>query len=128
MSDRPTIVPYLSYEDGREAIEFLCDAFGFKQNIANYDDTGTLVHAELTMGNGVLLMGTEKRAKGSPGLYVVVDDVDAHHARSAAAGATLVYPPEDTEWGTRRYRVKDPEGHEWTFGTYQPETEPPAWG
>ena len=56
------------------------------------------------------------------GLYVYVEDVDAHFAQARAGGARLVYPPEDTEWGTRRYRVLDPEGYEWSFGSYRPET------
>ena len=54
------------------------------------------------------------------GVYVLVDDVDAHFARSSAAGARVVFPPEDTDWGTRRYRVLDTEGYEWSFGSYQP--------
>ena len=54
------------------------------------------------------------------GVYVVVDDVDAHHERARAAGARIVYGPEDTDFGTRRYRALDPEGYEWSFGTYSP--------
>lgn len=54
------------------------------------------------------------------GIYVVVDDVDAHHERARAAGAGSVYGPEDIGFGTRRYRALDPEGYEWSFGTYRP--------
>ena len=50
----------------------------------------------------------------------MVDDVDAHHARAKSAGARVVYGPEDTDFGTRRYRALDPEGYEWSFGTYAP--------
>ncbi|MEN0000368.1 MAG: VOC family protein [Pseudomonadota bacterium] len=125
---QPTIVPYLSYKDGAKAIAFLTTAFGFKVNIRADGDDGSVTHAELVYGDGVVLLGTAELSKGSPGIYVVVDDVDAHHAHAIANGAELVYPPEETEWGTRRYRVKDIEGHEWTFGTYSPSTEPPSWG
>lgn len=55
------------------------------------------------------------------GIYCVVEDVDAHHDRARTAGAAIVYPPEDTEFGTRRYRAQDPEGYEWSFGTYAPQ-------
>ncbi|MEM7488045.1 MAG: VOC family protein, partial [Pseudomonadota bacterium] len=80
-------------------------------------------------GNGVLMLGSVETApaKGSPGIYLVVEDVDAHHARAVAAGAEVVYPPEDTEFGTRRWRARDPEGHEWSFGTYAPQTTAPEW-
>ena len=128
MTDTPTIVPYLSYRDGTAAIDFLERAFGFRTVISQVDDDGTLVHAELAYGKGVILMGTADLPRGTPGIYVVVEDVAAHHARAMEAGATLVYGPETTQWGTERYRVTDPEGQEWTFGTYQPQTEPPDWG
>ena len=60
------------------------------------------------------------RTPAAHGVYVVVEDVDAHHERAVAAGAEIVYPPEATEWGTRRYRALDPEGYEWSFGSYVP--------
>ncbi len=124
----PSIVPYLSYKNGAAAIDFLIEAFGFRVNIRIDDDDGNVTHAELVFGNSVVLMGTAELPKGSPGMYLVVEDVDAHHQNAIAMGAAEVYPPEDTEWGTRRYRCKDPEGHEWSFGSYSPSTEPPAWG
>ena len=52
--------------------------------------------------------------------YIAVDDVDAHYERVKAAGAHIVFAPEDTDWGSRRYRVLDPEGYEWSFGNYRP--------
>lgn len=127
MTDTPSIVPYLSYADGKAACAFLEKAFGLRTITAFDGEDGTLMHAELAFGNGVIMVGTEKREKGSPGLYLVVQDVDAHFAQAQAAGAEILYPPEDTEWGTRRYRAKDPEGHEWSFGSYQPQTTAPDW-
>ncbi|MEM9614681.1 MAG: VOC family protein [Actinomycetota bacterium] len=56
----------------------------------------------------------------APGLYLVVDGVAATYDQALAAGARSVYPPEQTEWGTWRTRLTDPDGHEWTVGTYQP--------
>ena len=55
-------------------------------------------------------------------------DVDAPHARAAEAGAEIVHPPEDTEFGTRRCRARDPEDHERSFGSHAPSTGPPARG
>ena len=124
----PSIVPYLSYKNGAAAIDFLVTAFGFAVNIRADADDGSVEHAELVYGEGVVLMGTADLPTGSPGIYVVVEDVDAHYANAIKNGAHLVYPPEDTAWGTRRYRCKDLEGHEWTFGSYSPSTEPPSWG
>ncbi|CTQ48810.1 VOC family protein [Jannaschia donghaensis] len=121
MSDTPDIVPYLSYRDGAAAIDFLTQAFGFEV-VQRQDDGDTLQHAELRHGNGIVMMGTADLPKGSPGLYLVVEDVAAHHERAMAVGATEVYPPEPTEWGTWRWRAQDPEGHEWSFGTYAPST------
>lgn len=126
----PSIVPYLSYVDAKAAIAFLNAAFGLETVQAYEDEAGALQHGEMRWQGDVIMLGTvpADAPKASPGIYLVVEDVDAHFARAKAAGAEIVYPPEDTDWGTRRYRAKDPEGHEWSFGTYQPSPEPPSWG
>jgi uncharacterized glyoxalase superfamily protein PhnB len=124
-----SFVPYFSYRDAGAALSFLEEAFGFERVAAYEGDDGAVMHAEMRFGGGSLMMGTgQPPAPGDPaanspqahGVYVVVDDVDAHHDRARAAGATIVYGPEDTEFGTRRYRALDPEGYEWSFGTYAP--------
>jgi uncharacterized glyoxalase superfamily protein PhnB len=129
MSDHPTIVPYLSYVDAKAAMTFLTEAFGLERVQAYEDGDGRLVHGEMRYGNGVVMLGTAEAATtpGPTGIYLVVDDVEAHHARAVAAGADIVYPPEDTEFGTRRWRARDPEGYEWSFGTYAPRTTAPDW-
>ncbi|MGB0498550.1 MAG: VOC family protein [Rubricella sp.] len=130
MTGKPTLTPYFSYVDAKAAMAFLESAFGFEP-VQSYDgEGGRLVHGEMRFGDGVIMLGTVDHppARQSPGVYVVVADVDAHYERAKAAGADIVYPPEDTEFGTRRYRARDIEGHEWSFGTYQPQTEPPQWG
>ena len=126
MSGTPSIVPYLSYRDPEAAIEFLTRAFGLDV-VQVQKDGDTIQHAELAHGDGVVMLGTADLPKGSPGIYLVVADADAHFAVASEAGAEVVYPPEDTGWGARRWRARDPEGHEWSFGTYQPSTEPPSW-
>ena len=129
MTDKPAIVPYLSYVDAHAAMEFLTRAFGLEVVQAVDGEDGRLMHGEMRHGNGVVMLGSvdDPPTVGSPGLYLVVADVDAHHARAMEAGAREVYGPEDTAFGTRRWRGRDPEGHEWSFGTYAPSTEPPSW-
>ncbi|QPH53671.1 VOC family protein [Pontivivens ytuae] len=120
---RPHIVPYLSYRDAKAAMAFLTEAFGLT-TVTAYEDAGVLQHGEMAWRDGLIMLGTAEIAPSvSPGIYLVVEDVDAHHARAVKAGAEIVYGPEDTPFGTRRYRAKDPEGHEWSFGTYAPDTE-----
>ena len=125
---RPDIVPYLSYRDGGKAIDFLTGGLGFEVVIRQDAPDGSVTHAELRRGNGMILIGTADLSIGTPGLYLVTEDVDAARERAMEAGAREVYPPEDTEWGTRRWRLRDPEGQEWTLGTYRPQSEPPDWG
>ncbi len=129
MADGPTITPYFSYRDAKAAIAFLERAFGFETVQAFDGDDGRLVHGEMRYGGGVVMLGSIEDAPSptAPGVYVVVNDVDAHYETAKAAGAVIVYPPEDTEFGTRRYRAKDLEGYEWSFGTYQPTTTAPDW-
>ncbi len=86
------------------------------------DDDGALIRAELAFGTEMVLPGYGDYPKGSPGTYVVVENVAEHFERAKKAGVEVVFEPEETQWGTQRYRVKDLEGHEWTFGTYQPQT------
>ena len=125
----PTIYPYLSYRDAAAALRFLEEVFGFTTSVRWEDPDGRVQHAEVTFGEGAVMMGTAEHptalldgASVGQGIYVYVEDVDAHFERAQSGGAQVVYPPEDTEWGTRRYRVLDPEGYEWSFGSYQPGT------
>ena len=128
MPHNPSIVPYFSDADPHAAMDFLGRAFGLEVVQAMDGEDGALLHAEMRHRDGVVMIGTGEAARGSPGTYLVVEDVDAHHARAVREGAEVVYPPEATDFGTRRWRARDPEGHEWSFGTYAPSTEPPDWG
>ncbi|QFU09557.1 Glyoxalase-like domain protein [Rhodobacteraceae bacterium THAF1] len=129
MTQPPTLVPYLSYVDAKAAMTFLQAAFDFATIQAFDDENGRLVHGEMKYEGAIIMLGSAdaRHTGSSPGLYIVVDDLDAHFARARDAGADIVYPPEDTEFGTRRYRCRDPEGHEWSFGTYRPQFEALAW-
>ena len=121
-----TFVPYFAYENASDAIDYLERCFGLV-TVARYDnEDGNVMHAELSFGGGTIMLGSAEGGPGDPkpghGTYVVVEDVDEHFAKAKAAGVTVVYPPEDTEFGTRRWRAQDSEGYEWSFGTYVPQT------
>lgn len=130
----PGIVPCLSYRDAPAAITWLKEAFGFTENMVVPGPDGTIVHAQLSLGNGMVMVGSERDdalALRIPcdfggitqSIYVVVDDTDAHYAQAVAAGAEIVRELEDTPYGSRDYSARDPEGHLWNFGTYRPSTE-----
>lgn len=131
MGTWPAIIPYIRYEDAPAMLTWLEDAFGFKRR-AMHEEGDRVVHAEITYGNGMFMVGStgdEPEAAQTPrqlggratgGMYVVVEDVDAHCAQARAAGAEIVREPEDQEYGSRDYSAKDPEGHTWSFGTYRP--------
>jgi uncharacterized glyoxalase superfamily protein PhnB len=123
--EHPTVFPTLSYDDAQAAIDFLIDAFGAERYAVYAGDDGTIRHAELRFGNGIVMFGSARaeapatRGRGG-GIYVVVDDADAHCERARGAGAQITRELEDTDYGSREYSAKDPEGNNWYFGTYQP--------
>ncbi|MFE4227087.1 VOC family protein [Arthrobacter sp. NPDC056886] len=119
---------YLSYSDAPTALVWL-QAVGFDVIHRQNGPEGAVLHAEVRMGEAVLMVASSGAAYQRPpligrstgqGLYLLVEDVDAFHQKALAAGGTSVIEPEDTEWGTRRSRVLDPQGQEWSAGTYQP--------
>ena len=124
------IFPSLTYDDAPAAIEWLCTAFGFTRRLVVPDDDGGVRHSELSLGGGVVMVGSPRPAdarlaRGSlPGtnvtLSVFVEDPDAHHDRAVAAGAEVVMPLTDEEYGARGYLCRDPEGNHWYFSTYVP--------
>lgn len=126
-----TIFPILRYEDARGAIRSLAEAFGFVE-LFSVPDSGPMVrHAQLKLGTNVIMLGSVRPGEGmaSPrtlgagtqALSVYVDDLDAHFERARAAGAEVLSPPTETDFGAREYHARDLEGHLWTFGTYRPE-------
>jgi uncharacterized glyoxalase superfamily protein PhnB len=119
--DHPTVFPALSYDDPRAAVDFLESAFGAEEHAVYRADDGGIRHAELRFGNGLVMFGPSGDRDSVPAsVYVVVDDPDAHHERARAAGAEIVLELHDTDYGSREYGAKDPEGNAWYFGTYQP--------
>ncbi len=131
------LMPVLRYSDCNKALDFLTKTFGFKEGNAFRDDKGNVMHAEVWFGNGGIVIGPvadtafgkvmrqPTEAGGvTASLFAVVNDPDAHFARSQQAGFEIILPLRDESYGSREYSVRDPEGHVWTFGTYEP--QPPA--
>jgi len=121
----PSVIPTFKYRDARAALAFLESAFGFERKAVHEHPDGTVGHAELTHGDGLVMLG---QATGDDDAfvprrcvtYVVVADADAHHARAVAAGAEIAMGLTDQDYGSREYAARDPEGHLWSFGTYRP--------
>ena len=122
-----TITPVIRFADAHAGIDFLERAFGFRRGQVHTDDAGTVVHAELWLGDDCLMIGSEQEGSapgppaGTGSTYVVVEDADAHHGRAADAGAEVIYGLRDTDYGSRDYGARDPEGNDWSFGTYAPD-------
>ena len=120
-----TVIPTFKYADARAAIDFLERAFGFERKAVHDGPDGGVAHAELTFGDGMVMLGDakpgdERFRTGRAVIYVVVTDTDAHHARAVEAGAEIAMPLTDQDYGSREYAALDPEGNVWSFGTYAP--------
>jgi uncharacterized glyoxalase superfamily protein PhnB len=129
-------IPMVAYEDCAAAIEFLTNAFGFREVEQRYtDDEGRVTHAELEYEGGRVMLGWPGPEYRSPrrhvaecelarrmydnpyvvhGVHVEVDDLDAHLAHAQEAGAEILRDPDDAPFG-RLYTAADPEGHRWMF-------------
>lgn len=129
-----TMYPIIGYHDLDAAIEWLCRVFSFEPPEVARNDDGSYAHVELRLSNGAIMpTSTDKQGDadkhnpwnqpiGIQGLYVALDGLDDHYARSAAEGAEIVRPLADTPHGSREYTARDLEGNLWSFGTYRPAT------
>jgi len=125
-----TLYPSLAYDDAMAAIEWLEKAFGFKRRVVIPGPDGTVMHSELSLGNGVIMIGSPKKEElwlspkklggRTQAISGHVDDPDAHYERAKAAGAKITRELRDEEYGARGYMCEDPEGHVWYFGDYVP--------
>jgi uncharacterized glyoxalase superfamily protein PhnB len=133
---KATLIPVLRYRDAPAAIEWLCSTFGFEKHLVVPNEDGTIAHAQLSFGNGMIMLGsvlkteTEfgrlmKQPDEIPGAqtqstYVVVTNADAACIRAKTGGATIVMDIRDEDYGGRAFSCNDHEGHLWSFGTYDP--------
>jgi uncharacterized glyoxalase superfamily protein PhnB len=118
-----SIFPTLRYRDAHAAIDWLERAFGAERTEV-HEDGGRVVHAEVRIEGDLVMIGSEAEnaapAPGSSSVYVAIADPDAHHARAVAAGGEITRELVDTDYGSRDYALRDPEGNLWNFGTYRP--------
>jgi uncharacterized glyoxalase superfamily protein PhnB len=131
MNEHPNIFPTLRYTDADAAIEWLKRVFGLEEQAVHRGDDGVVHHAELRLGTGMIMLGQHREdgwfgskepdAEASrQGIYVVLEDVDAHYARAKREGADIFREPADQDYGSHDYSARDLEGNRWSFGTYDP--------
>jgi uncharacterized glyoxalase superfamily protein PhnB len=124
---QPQVWPSLRAHDARALIRFLTEAFGFEETVV-YGDGETVDHAQLSWpeGGGIML-GSVREGQASAtdpgafGAYVVTSQPDALYERARAAGAEITAAPHETDYGSRGFSARDPEGNRWSFGTYRGE-------
>src|SRR5262249_43771143 len=131
---RATVIPCLRYRDAPAAIEWLCRVFGFEKNLVVPNDDGTIAHAQLGFGNGMIMLGSvtdsafgqlmkqpdEIGGAETQTAYVVVSDADLVYGQAKAAGAEILLDIKDEDYGGRGVSCPDLEGHIWNFGTHDP--------
>jgi uncharacterized glyoxalase superfamily protein PhnB len=133
---KATVIPTLRYRDAAAAIEWLGRAFGFEAQLVVPDDDGKIAHAQLSFGNGMIMLGSVPREETEFGrlmvqpdeiggaetqsAYLIVKDADEVYARAKAAGARMVIDIKDEEYGGRGFSCFDLEGRLWNIGTYDP--------
>jgi uncharacterized glyoxalase superfamily protein PhnB len=132
---RATVIPSLRYRDAPKAIEWLCQTFGFEEQLIVPNDDGTIAHAQLSFGNGMIMLGSVLKKETEFGHLIkqpdeiggfetqsayVVSDADEIYRRAKAAGAETVIEIKDEDYGGRVFSCRDLEGHLWNIGTYDP--------
>jgi uncharacterized glyoxalase superfamily protein PhnB len=134
---RATIMPCLRYRDAPAAIDWLCNTLGFEAALVIRNEDDTVAHAQLTYGNGMIMLASVVDSEygrllkqpvdiGSfvtQSSYLVVNDADQVHERVVRAGGTVLLPLQDEDYGGRGFTCRDPEGHVWSIGTYDPWAE-----
>jgi uncharacterized glyoxalase superfamily protein PhnB len=129
-----TIIPSLRYRNAPAAIEWLYRVFGLQKNLVVPDGSAGVAHAQLSFGDGMMMLGSvrdnewgrfikqpdEIGAAATQSIYLVVPDADVIYERAKNAGAEILIPVRDEEYGGRSFSCRDLEGHLWTIGTYDP--------
>lgn len=128
-----TVIPCLRYRNAYAAIDWLCAVFGFESHLIVDGDNDTVVHAQLSFGNGMIMLGSVRPDSGYGALlaqpdeidgrqtqtiYLTVNDADAVHERAVQAGAEILIALADEDYGGRGFTCRDPGRHIWSIGTY----------
>ena len=126
----------MKYKNATAAVDWLSLAFGFKKKLVVPDDHGGILHAQLILGSGMIMISSESdtpygRLMAVPrdidnlntqSANIILDDdqVKSHYNQAIKAGAKIAIPLEKQKYGGQSYSVFDPEGHLWNFGSYNP--------
>jgi uncharacterized glyoxalase superfamily protein PhnB len=135
---RSSVIPAMRYRDCMAAIEWLCKALGFEKNAVYMGEGNTVMHAQLSFGNGMIMLGSVPKVEDAT-IYgklmaqpdeigmretqsacLIVSDADAIYASAKAAGADMVMDLKEMDYGGKAFTCRDPEGHVWSIGTYDP--------
>ena len=132
---RATVIPCLRYREAPAAIDWLCEVFGFERHLVVPNDSGGIAHAQLSFGNGMVMLASADQESEYGDLvnlpdqvggvetqspYLVVNDADAVYERAKAAGAQIIIEIKDEDYGGRGFTCRDLEGRLWNVGTYDP--------
>ena len=130
-----SIMPCMGYKDALTAIEWLCNAFGFEKHQVFVEPNGIVSHAELKLGDVMIMTGSQQHESPYGKLtkhpaevggfetqspYIVIDDIDEHYARAKKHGAKIIIELKEEDYGGKNYSCYDIEGHLWNFGSYDP--------
>ena len=140
-NSKASIIPGMRYRDAPAAIDWLCDVLGFERHLVVPNEDGTIAHAQLVRGNGMVMLGSAGEGEYddivvppstegtlTQSAYVVASDVRELYARVKAAGANIVMELEEQHYGGSLFSVRDPEGQLWNIGSYNPWAEPSEGG
>ena len=132
--NKSRIIPTMRYKDAPAAIEWLCMVLGFEKHLVVPGENDTIAHAQLILGNSMIMLGSEndnefgKLVKTPSDLggintqtaYIIIEEIDAHYQKVKAAGAEIILEIADQDYGGRLYSCRDSEGYIWNFGSYNP--------
>ena len=127
------VIPTMRYRDAAAAIDWLCRVLGFSRFLVVPGEGDAIEHAQLALGDGMIMVGSERdddygqllavpgpQGANTQAAYVVVDDPQALHDRAVGAGADIVMPLQNPDYGGSFFACRDPEGHVWNIGSYDP--------
>jgi uncharacterized glyoxalase superfamily protein PhnB len=133
---RANVIPCLRYRDAPAAIEWLCETFGFQKQLVVPGDNNTIIHAQLSFGNGMIMVGSAGRTDNAYGemltqpddigglqtqtVHMIVADADVVYEKVQRAGVEIILPIKDEDYGGRGFSCRDIENHVWSIGTYDP--------
>ncbi len=121
-----SVTPHMTVQGASKLIDFLKQAFDAKENFRMAQPDGTVMHAEVRIGDSIVMAGEARgQAKAMPSsLYLYVPDVDTVYKRALQAGATTTMEPVDQFWGDRTAAVRDPSGNQWMIATHKEDVPP----